>query len=91
MALNNCPRCSDKVNEHGHLPHSNRRQQYESATWDWFNIEMLPMEVGPCRGCHEVKCDVLSKWLNLLVLLEVLHPRPDWDKEKKYKRRWQFR
>lgn len=93
MALINCPRCSGKVNEHGHLieSSSNERARFEGATWDWFNIEMLPMDVGPCRGCHEVKTHVLTKWLNFLVLLNILYPRPDWDKAKKKMRRWKFR
>lgn len=91
MALVNCSHCKDKVDVNGGLPGGLRIRKLESATWDWFNIEMLPMEVGPCRGCHEVKTDVLTKLLNLLVLLDVLYPRPDWDKEKSRKVRWKFR
>jgi hypothetical protein len=74
-----CPLCKDKVNSDGSV--RSTRYHFRGAAWDWFNLEMLPMVVGPCKGCHEVKCDVLMRWLNLLVLLDILYPRPDWNKE----------
>lgn len=84
MVNPNCPLCRDRVDARGYL--INRANRFERATWDWFNLEMLPMDVGPCQGCHEIKTDVLTKWLNFLVLLEVLYPRPNWGEERKKRR-----